>query len=41
VKILTTIKVKYFYADNSEFIPQDHKDMPYRNAIPFDQAMGF
>jgi len=39
--MLTTFKVKYFYADNSELIPQVHKGMPYRNPIPFDQAMGF
>jgi len=31
VNMLTNFKVKYFYANNSEFIPQVHKGMPYRN----------
>jgi len=41
VKMLTTFKVKYFYADNSEFIPQVHRGMLYRNPNPFGQVMGF
>jgi len=50
VKMLTALKVKHFkinnintvnkYADNSKFIPQVHKGMPYRNLSP-DQVMGF
>jgi len=43
--MLTTFKVKYFYADNSIIIPQVNnrvnKGTPYRNPIPFDQVMGF
>jgi len=41
VNILTTLKVKYFYADKSEFIPLVHKGMPYRNPSPSDQVIGF
>jgi len=40
-KMLTILKAKYFYADNSKLIPQDPKGMPYRNPISFGQVMGF
>jgi len=39
--MLTTFKGKYFYADNSEFIPQVHRGMPYRNPIRFGHVMDF
>jgi len=39
--MLTTFKVKYLYAGSSEFVPQVHKGMPYRNPISFGQVMGF
>jgi len=39
--MLTSIEAKYFYADNSKFIPQVHKTMQYRNPIPFGHVMGF
>jgi len=38
LKMLTTFKVKYFYSENRIIIPQAHKGMPYRIAIPFAQV---
>jgi len=34
VNMLSTLKDKYFYADNSEFIPQVRRGMPHRTPIP-------
>jgi len=39
--MLTTFKVKYFYADNNIIILQVNKGNPYRNPVPFGQVMGF
>jgi len=38
--MLTTVKAKYFYSDNTIIIPQVPKGVPYRNPIPFGQVMG-
>jgi len=38
--MLTTFKVKYLYADNSELISQVHKSMPYINPTSSQQVMG-